>query len=200
MLPTRTLRRASRSSPLRLVRDFRLHYCVFFVQIPLIAASELELDEEGTRISLTIVDTPGFGDQIDNEARLAPPKHPSPISRRMHAKPSIIAFQKSLATSSDNTMIFWPKSLVSSVTLASGTTVSTPCFTLSPLPATGKLLSCVIPVTCPLTRRCHQTPRARYRIDEAPCAPCQRYSRHWPSRYSDPSGACRVEEAGHGGH
>ena len=33
---------------------------------------ELELDEEGTRISLTIVDTPGFGDQIDNEARWVP--------------------------------------------------------------------------------------------------------------------------------
>jgi len=32
-------------------------------------STELELDEEGTRISLTIVDTPGFGDQIDNEAR-----------------------------------------------------------------------------------------------------------------------------------
>ena len=30
---------------------------------------ELELDEEGTRISLTIVDTPGFGDEIDNEQR-----------------------------------------------------------------------------------------------------------------------------------
>jgi cell division control protein 11 len=29
---------------------------------------ELELDEEGTRVSLTIVDTPGFGDGIDNEA------------------------------------------------------------------------------------------------------------------------------------
>ena len=35
--------------------------------------TELELDEEGTRISLTIVDTPGFGDQIDNEARYAAP-------------------------------------------------------------------------------------------------------------------------------
>ena len=30
---------------------------------------DLENDEEGTRISLTVVDTPGFGDQIDNEAR-----------------------------------------------------------------------------------------------------------------------------------
>jgi septin family protein len=35
----------------------------------LIRITELELDEEGTRISLTVVDTPGFGDQIDNEAR-----------------------------------------------------------------------------------------------------------------------------------
>ncbi|KAL9007499.1 MAG: hypothetical protein Q9173_007247 [Seirophora scorigena] len=32
---------------------------------------ELELDEEGTRVSLTIVDTPGFGDLIDNEASFA---------------------------------------------------------------------------------------------------------------------------------
>ncbi|KAK5109886.1 hypothetical protein LTR62_006493 [Meristemomyces frigidus] len=29
---------------------------------------ELELDEEGTRVSLTIVDTPGFGDSVDNES------------------------------------------------------------------------------------------------------------------------------------
>ena len=45
--------------------------------------SELELDEEGTRISLTIVDTPGFGDQIDNEARYVPLglKRPRLVSR-----------------------------------------------------------------------------------------------------------------------
>ena len=36
--------------------------------------TELELDEEGTRISLTIVDTPGFGDQVDNEARFVLPQ------------------------------------------------------------------------------------------------------------------------------
>jgi len=39
--------------------------------------AELELDEEGTRISLTVVDTPGFGDQIDNEARYISPNHHS---------------------------------------------------------------------------------------------------------------------------
>ena len=36
---------------------------------------ELELDDEGTRVSLTIVDTPGFGDQIDNEARSVATSH-----------------------------------------------------------------------------------------------------------------------------
>lgn len=44
--------------------------------------AELELDEEGTRISLTIVDTPGFGDQVDNEARYDP-----------HRRASILAVQ-----------------------------------------------------------------------------------------------------------
>jgi septin family protein len=39
------------------------------ISYPNFLSVELELDEEGTRISLTIVDTPGFGDQIDNEAR-----------------------------------------------------------------------------------------------------------------------------------
>lgn len=27
----------------------------------------IELDEDGVKISLTVVDTPGFGDMIDNE-------------------------------------------------------------------------------------------------------------------------------------
>ena len=30
---------------------------------------ELDLDDEGTRVALTVVDTPGFGDHIDNESR-----------------------------------------------------------------------------------------------------------------------------------
>lgn len=33
----------------------------------MLTCSFAELEEEGVRISLTIVDTPGFGDQIDNE-------------------------------------------------------------------------------------------------------------------------------------
>ena len=62
------LRRVSRSSPSLSVcllvstnASKRVQILIFWV--------ELELDEEGTRISLTIVDTPGFGDEIDNEAR-----------------------------------------------------------------------------------------------------------------------------------
>jgi septin family protein len=68
MLVMLTSRTASRSSPSLSVRTTpspaALHAIVSNEYYP-----ELELDEEGTRISLTIVDTPGFGDQIDNEAR-----------------------------------------------------------------------------------------------------------------------------------
>jgi len=33
----------------------------------LLVFSLSELDEDGVKISLTVVDTPGFGDMIDNE-------------------------------------------------------------------------------------------------------------------------------------
>lgn len=62
-----TSRKALESSPSLLVRS-----TIFGLILGHLGANyilELELDEEGTRISLTIVDTPGFGDQIDNEAR-----------------------------------------------------------------------------------------------------------------------------------
>ncbi|TVY20976.1 Septin spn3-like protein [Lachnellula arida] len=48
-----------RIKPITVGAQSELHHCY---------GEQLELDEEGTRISLTIVDTPGFGDQIDNEA------------------------------------------------------------------------------------------------------------------------------------
>ena len=66
MLQVLILRKASRSNRLPLVSPFSF-YLAFMRSSYTIA--ELELDEEGTRISLTVVDTPGFGDQIDNEDR-----------------------------------------------------------------------------------------------------------------------------------
>lgn len=32
-----------------------------------VKAHQVELEEDGVRIALTVVDTPGFGDQIDND-------------------------------------------------------------------------------------------------------------------------------------
>lgn len=68
-----TLRMVSRLSPSPLVRSFFNHLQTMngsnMALLTEYGDTELELDEEGTRISLTIVDTPGFGDQIDNEAR-----------------------------------------------------------------------------------------------------------------------------------
>ena len=37
-----------------------------------ITGTHTELEEDGMRISLTVVDTPGFGDAIDNDARCVP--------------------------------------------------------------------------------------------------------------------------------
>jgi hypothetical protein len=98
--------------------------------------AELELDEEGTRISLTIVDTPGFGDQIDNEARYDYTTR-APNTPSLANITCLAASQRLSATLRDNMMIFWPRSRVSSVTPDSGTTVSTPCSTSSPPLVTG---------------------------------------------------------------
>jgi septin family protein len=54
-----------RSSPLLLVRFLLTVIRRDFNTRP----AEIELEEDRTCISLTIVDTPGFGDDIDNEAR-----------------------------------------------------------------------------------------------------------------------------------
>ena len=40
---------------------------VFGVPILVLIQQPVELEEDGVRIALTIVDTPGFGDNIDNE-------------------------------------------------------------------------------------------------------------------------------------
>lgn len=77
--PMLMLRMVSRSSPSLSVRhdtsvpllSGSWFFFFFILALLTFGRPELELDEEGTRISLTIVDTPGFGDQIDNEARLA---------------------------------------------------------------------------------------------------------------------------------
>lgn len=66
MLRMRISRKASKSSQLLSVSKASNNLPT---ETTLIRITELELDEEGTRISLTVVDTPGFGDQIDNEAR-----------------------------------------------------------------------------------------------------------------------------------
>lgn len=109
---------------------------------------ELELDEEGTRISLTIVDTPGFGDQVDNEAR-CDIAAPQTLHLCFGADFRLPVSLKLSASSRGNTTTFWPRSRVSSVTLGSGTTVFMPCSTSSHPPATG---------TYSVPTECHQVP------------------------------------------
>lgn len=62
-------KRALESSQSLSVRNFYRQRSNRIIAHLLMRRLELDLGEEGTRISLTIVDTPGFGDQIDNEAR-----------------------------------------------------------------------------------------------------------------------------------
>lgn len=87
-----------------------------------------ELEEDGVRIALTVVDTPGFGDNIDNEFACV-----FPGCRQGVANGVQTASRKLLDTSSVNTTTFWRKSLESSVTRASGTTAFTLFCTSSPL-------------------------------------------------------------------
>lgn len=79
------------------------------------------------RIALTIVDTPGFGDNIDNEFAcvfFVPPK-------KAHHSGFCSVSRRLWATSSANTTTFSRRSLVSSVTPASATTECTLCSTSS---------------------------------------------------------------------
>lgn len=98
--------------------------------------TELELDEEGTRVSLTIVDTPGFGDQIDNEARFEVPI----LQFSMLAEKWVSVLPKSWATLSVNTTTSWPRSPELSVIPGLETIVCTPYSTLSPQRVMGKLV------------------------------------------------------------
>ena len=102
---------------------------------------ELELDEEGTRISLTIVDTPGFGDQIDNEQRSAESEH----QYVDHQADRIIctASPRLLDILSANMMTFSQKNLVSSVTPGSEIIVSMLFSTLSRPLVTGMSIQSV---------------------------------------------------------
>jgi len=74
----------------------------------LIDAAELELDEEGTRISLTIVDTPGFGDQVDNEARFVTSERLRTLFQAQALTSCLcsLASPRSSATLNVNTMTF----------------------------------------------------------------------------------------------
>lgn len=87
----------------------------------------VELEEEGVRIALTIVDTPGFGDNIDNSDSCVLLS----INMEQTALTVRSASKRSLATSNVSTMTSSLWSRVSSVTHASLTTVFTPSSTLS---------------------------------------------------------------------
>lgn len=89
----------------------------------------LELEEDGVRIALTVVDTPGFGDNIDNEFAYVVFK----LLAQSHFLTRHLVSKKLLATLSANMMISLQKSPVSSVIHASGITESTLSCTLSHL-------------------------------------------------------------------
>jgi hypothetical protein len=116
-----TSRKASGSNPPTSVRLSPVHLVPSRLTPP-----PAELEEDGVRIALTIVDTPGFGDNIDNEFALV-----SICSLGTFLLTRLLASKKSLGTLSVNMMTSWPKSLASSVIPASVTTEFTLCSTSS---------------------------------------------------------------------
>jgi len=118
------LRKEFESSPSMSVR---IHYTNCLVAFP--EMTNLELEEDGVRIALTIVDTPGFGDNIDNEFACVVFK----LHVQSHFLTRHLVSKKLLATLSANMMISLQKSPVSSVIHVSGITESTLFCTLSHL-------------------------------------------------------------------
>lgn len=126
------LRRVSESSLSTLVSNRVIDY--FLQDTNLV----LELEEDGVRIALTIVDTPGFGDNIDNEFAL--------VLLSLYfilLLTAGLAFRKLLVISNVNTMISWRKNLVSSVIRDSETTGYMLCSTLSRQPDIRELSNSV---------------------------------------------------------
>lgn len=78
-------RRASKSDPLTSVGVVLTRPLSSLIRTP-------ELEEDGIRIALTIVDTPGFGDNINNEASCVSPFITRPFSCSCHS--SSIRFQE----------------------------------------------------------------------------------------------------------
>lgn len=91
----------------------------------------VELEEDGVRIALTIVDTPGFGDNIDNDSAYVFAILGSPLRSETLIDSSVS--KKSLAILSANMTIFLLKNLALGVKRASATTEFTPYYTSSHL-------------------------------------------------------------------
>ena len=121
---------------------------------------ELELDEEGTRVSLTIVDTPGFGDSVDNEASFG--EISSYLERQYDdilAEESRIKRNPRFRDNRVHVLLYFVQ-------------------------PTGKKISivtspwCLSIVACMLTPSRPRSPRTGHRAHAPPLSTCQRYSRH----------------------
>ena len=53
-------------------RGFRHAYFSLFIPSLMFCIDQVQLEEGGVRLSLTVVDTPGYGDRLDNTDCWAP--------------------------------------------------------------------------------------------------------------------------------